>query len=127
MPRIEHFALFAADPKALADFYIRHFGLRIVQDNSAMDPPGYFLADEAATALEIIGRPAGTPAPETRHICHVAFEVEDVQAARSSIEAEGVPFESDSAVATEAFETVFFRDPEGNRAQLVRRARPLVD
>ena len=64
MAKMEHFALFAADPKALADFYVEALGLRIAVDNGAANPPGYFLVDDAGTALEIIGRPAGVEAAD---------------------------------------------------------------
>jgi glyoxylase I family protein len=60
MARIEHAAIFAEDPSRLKDFYIRAFGLRVVLDNGQGSPPGYFLGDDHGTALEIIGRPAGS-------------------------------------------------------------------
>ena len=125
MARIEHVALFASDPHALKDFYVEAFGLRVVLDNGGADPPGYFLADEAGVSLEIIGRPADVAGPDTRYVCHVAFLVDDVAASRSALEARGVIFEEDSAIANDAMTTAFFRDPEGNRLQIVRRARPL--
>ncbi len=78
MARMEHFAIFAADPKALKDFYIEAMGLRLAVDNGAASPPGYFLVDDAGLALEIIGRPPGAEAADTRYVCHVAFTVDDV-------------------------------------------------
>jgi len=123
--RIEHFALFAEDPAALRDFYVATFGLRVVVDNGSATPPGYFLADDGGTALEIIGRPAGAEAVNQRYVCHLAILVEDVAAMRSRLEAAGLEFEGDSAVANDAMTTCFFRDPEGNRIQIVTRGRPL--
>src|SRR4051794_27799934 len=125
MARIEHVALFAADPAALKDFYVEALGLRLVVDNSRSDPPGYFLADEAGTALEIIGRPAGQGGVNQRYVCHVAFAVEDVAAARAALERRGMRFEDDTAVDGPAMRTAFFNDPEGNRCQVVWRSRPL--
>ena len=46
MARIEHFAIYADDPTALKDFYVRTFGLRVIVESGG-DPPGYFLADDA--------------------------------------------------------------------------------
>jgi catechol 2,3-dioxygenase-like lactoylglutathione lyase family enzyme len=63
MARMEHFAIFAADPKSLKDFYIEAFGLRMALDNGAASPPGYFLVDDAGMALEIICRPEGSGRP----------------------------------------------------------------
>ena len=57
MARIEHAALFASDPSRLKDFYVDAFGLRVILDNGQGTPPGYFLADDAGFALELIGRP----------------------------------------------------------------------
>ena len=125
MARMEHFAIFAADPKALKDFYIQVMDLRLAVDNGAASPPGYFLVDADGMALEIIGRPATAEAADTRYVCHVAFTVDDVAAARRRLEGLGLAFEDDTVVDTDAMKTAFFRDPEGNRLQVVWRARPL--
>ena len=58
MARIEHFAVFAPDSPALKDFYVRAMGMTVALESGG-DPPGYFLADDHGTALEIIGRPPG--------------------------------------------------------------------
>lgn len=126
MARIEHFALFAADPAALRDFYVEAMGLKVAVDNGHATPPGYFLADDHGVALEIIGRPAGTDRVDTRYVCHVAFVVEDFRSARAKLEAAGFSFEIDTVVDNESMTTAFFRDPEGNRCQIVSRARPLL-
>lgn len=126
MPRIEHVALYAdGHPSALKDFYAEAFGLRVVVDNAEGDPPGYFLADDAGFALELIGRPAGQAGVNQRYVCHVCFLVADVAATRRDLEARGLAFEPDTVVANDAMTTAFFRDPEGNRIQVVHRPRPL--
>ncbi len=128
MARIEHVALYAAGhPAALKDFYVAAFGLRVVVDNATGDPPGYFLADDHGTALEVIGRPDGAPIVDQRFVCHVAFLVADVAASRAALEALGLAFEPDTIVETDAMTTCFCRDPEGNRIQIVERGRPLGD
>ncbi len=125
MPRIEHVALFARDPSALKDFYVAALGLRVVVDNGQGDPPGYFLADDAGAALEVIGRPSGAAAANQRYVCHVAFLVDDVAATRASLEARGLAFEADTVVANDAMTTCFCNDPEGNRIQILKRVKPL--
>ncbi len=125
MARMEHFAIFAADPRSLKDFYIEALGLRLALDNGEASPPGYFLVDDAGLALEIIGRPPDAEAADTRYVCHVAFTVDDVAEARRRLEGLGLSFEDDTAVDIPAMKTAFFRDPEGNRLQVVWRARPL--
>ena len=126
MSRIEHFAIFADDLERLRSFYVEVMGLRVVVDNSRAPVPGYFLADDRGVALEIIERPAGVPAVETRYVCHAAFLVEDVAAMRARLAARGCRFEDKTAVDTETFKTAFFRDPAGNRCQIVWRRTPLA-
>ncbi len=123
--RIEHFALFAQDPATLKDFYVQTFGLRVIVDNASGAPPGFFLADEGGTALEIIGRPAGAEEVNQRYVCHLALLVEDIAAMRAKLEGMGLTFETDTIVDNDAMTTCFFRDPEGNRIQIVKRHRPL--
>lgn len=125
MSRIEHVALFAANPDALKTFYEEAFGLRVVVDNRHTNPPGYFLAGDGGSALEIIGRPATQPAVNQRHVCHVAFQVENYDEARAVLERRGARFEPDTEVLTDSTRTGFFNDPEGNRCQIVWRSRPL--
>jgi glyoxylase I family protein len=122
---MEHFALFADDPKELKDFYVEVMGLRVALDNGAGTPPGYFLVDESGLALEIIGRPSGTERAETRYLYHLAFSVNDVAAERKRLEALGRVFETDTVVDTPTMKTAFFRDPDGNRLQIVWRSRAL--
>ena len=127
MPQIEHVALYAdGDPAALKDFYLAAFGMRVLVDNAHTTPPGYFLAGaEGGMALEIIGRPTGASNANQRYVCHVAILVDDVAATRRVIEARGLTFETDTAVANDSMTTCFFADPAGNRIQIVHRPRPL--
>ena len=125
MARIEHFALFVSDLEAARDFYVEALGLRVLLDNSKAPIPGYFLADDAGTALEIIERPAGVPPVPTRYACHAAFLVPDLSAARADLEARGARFESETLVDSPDFQTAFFDDPDGNRLQIAWRSRPL--
>lgn len=126
MPTLEHFALYAADVKALKGFYEEALGLRVVVDNGAGTPPGYFLADDRGMALEVIGRPEGESAARQRYVCHVAFHVDDFAEAKAALERRGARFETDTVVDTPEMQTAFFDDPEGNRLQIVWRARPLT-
>ena len=125
MARMEHFALFARDARGLKDFYVATMGMRVALDNGASTPPGYFLIDDAGGALEIIGRPDDVEAGDTRYLCHVAFTVADVDAERLRLESLGRTFEAETSVDTPSMKTVFFRDPDGNRCQIVWRSRPL--
>jgi glyoxylase I family protein len=125
MARIEHFAVFGDDLEALRAFYVETMGLRVLVDNSRAAVAGYFLGDDAGNALEIIARPAGAPGADTRYVCHAAFLVDDFPAARDRLARSGARFEPDTAIDNDDFRTAFFRDPAGNRLQIVWRARPL--
>lgn len=124
MSRIEHFAIYAADTIALKDFYVDALGMRVIVE-TAGDPPAYFLADDGGMAIEIIGRPHGEAAVNQRWVCHVAFWVDDFKAAKAALEARGIVFETDTLIDNESMQTAFFKDPEGNRGQIVWRRRPL--
>lgn len=125
MAQIEHFAIFARDLEATRQFYQDTFGMRVLVDNSKAPVAGYFLGDDRGGALEIIARPADVLAGDTRYMCHVAFFVPDIAASRAALEESGVAFESDTAIDTDDFRTLFFRDPDGNRCQIVWRRQPL--
>ena len=125
MARIEHFAIFCDDLEALRAFYTEAIGLRLIVDNSRAPVRGYFLADDSGTALEIIARPPGTPAVATRYGCHTAFWVDDYDRARADLVARGSRFEPHTEILQDGFKTGFCDDPQGNRVQIVWRARPL--
>jgi glyoxylase I family protein len=124
MARLEHFAIYAADSTALKDFYVQTMGMKVVLESGG-DPPGYFLADEKGMALEIIGRPAGESNVNQRWVCHLAFWVDDVYAKQAELERLGIVFETETAVDNNEVKTSFFRDPEGNRGQLIWRRQRL--
>jgi glyoxylase I family protein len=121
---MEHFALYAADAPRLKDFYVEAFGLRVIVESKGT-PPGYFLADEAGMALEIIGRPGGQSNANQRWVCHVAFWVDDFAETYRALTSRGVVFETDTRVDEVEMRTAFFNDPEGNRCQIVWRNPPL--
>jgi glyoxylase I family protein len=124
MALLEHFALYAANSSALKDFYVDALGMTVALESGG-DPPGYFLADDQGMMLEIIGRPTTESALDQRWVCHVAFRVDDVAAKQHELEQRGIRFETGTAVDSRTMKTAFFRDPEGNRCQLVWRSKLL--
>jgi glyoxylase I family protein len=124
MCRIEHFAVYADDPTALKDFYVKAFELKVIVESGG-DPPGYFLADDIDMAIEVLGRPSGSTEVNQRWVCHLAFWVDDVLAKRAELEQLGLVFEADTFVNIDEMKTAFFKDPGGNRCQIVWRRREL--
>ncbi len=124
MSRIEHFAVYADDSTALKDFYVQAFGLHVIKEGSG-NPPGYFLADDHGMAIEVLARPAGSTEVNQRWVCHLAFWIDDVLAKRAELEDLGLSFETDTFVDNDEMKTAFFKDPGGNRCQIVWRRREL--
>jgi glyoxylase I family protein len=124
MSQIEHFAVYADDPTALKDFYVQAFGLKVIVESGG-DPPGYFLADDLDMAIEVLGRPSGSTEVNQRWVCHLAFWVDDVLAKRAELEQLGLAFEAETFVNNDEMKTAFFKDPGGNRCQIVWRRREL--
>jgi glyoxylase I family protein len=123
MSHIEHFAVYAEDPIALKNFYVGALGLRVIVENAG-PPPAYFLADDNGTAVEILARPEGERNANQRWICHFAFWVDDFVFMRDQLLKMDVTFEDDTLVETDELKTAFFKDPAGNRCQIVwRRTR----
>jgi len=124
MSRIEHFAVYADDSTALKDFYVSALGLHVIVESGG-DPPGYFLADDQRMAIEILGRPAGSPEVNQRWVCHLAIGVDDLPGKRAELEGLGITFETETLVDRDEMKTAFFKDPAGNRCQIVWRRREL--
>jgi glyoxylase I family protein len=124
MSRIEHFAIYADDPTALKDFYVDALGLHVIFASGG-DPPAYFLADDQGMAIEVLGRPPGTPGANQRWVCHLALWVDDLPAKRAELERLGIVFETETLVDNDEVKTAFFTDPGGNRGQIVWRRKRL--
>ena len=124
MSRIEHFAIYAADPTALKDFFIKALGLHEIVANPG-PPPAYFLADDHGMALEVLARPEGEAAVNQRWVCHLAFWVDHFVSTRDHLASLGIAFEEDTLVETDELKTAFFKDPAGNRCQIVWRRKQL--
>src|SRR5436309_1857774 len=125
---IEHVALNVADPVALADWYVRHLGMRVVRQVDS-GPRTRFIADGAGrVVLEVYRQQAPVPdyAAMDPMVLHVAFKVDDVAAVRQRLlDAGATP--AGEVVTTETGDVMaFLHDPWGVTIQLVRRAQPLM-
>jgi catechol 2,3-dioxygenase-like lactoylglutathione lyase family enzyme len=122
--RIEHFAIYAEDTVALADWYCDKFGMKVVFKGK-QDPPMIFVADKEGMCIEIIGRPPRTQPIDFNTVFHFAFLVDDFDQAVAELKAKGVPLEDEVVGAAPGVRLCFFDDPAGNRGQLAWRAEPL--
>lgn len=126
--KIEHFAINVADPAAMAQWYIRHLGLKVVRQ--ALEPPFItFLADDSGQVmLEIYCNPPDqVPDYPSMHplLVHLAFVSEDPAADRDRLIAAGASLFSDD-VLPDGSHLVMLRDPWGFAIQLCRRATPML-
>ena len=107
-----------ADLKSASHFFEDVLGLSLIRENKGM---AQFEAP-SGQLFEVFG-------PESRyyalHSCPVlAFQVEDVRAAKQELESRGVEFVSDvEGDASEAW--AYFRGPDGYLYELWQTARPL--
>ena len=124
MSRIEHFAIYADDPTALKDFYVRAFGLHVIVENGG-PPPAYFLADDHGwPSRSWHGRKARrTPISAGFAISRSGSTTSSPSAASSH--SLGIVFEDETLVETDEMKTAFFKDPAGNRCQIVWRRKRL--
>jgi len=127
--RVEHVALNVSDPRAIADWYVAHLGMRIVRRVEG-PPHTRFLADAAgATVVEVYeNREAGIPDYGAMDplILHLAFESQDPDADRDALVRAGATAVSDSRLP-DGSRLLMLRDPWGLALQLCARATPLIE
>jgi len=124
---IEHIAIAASDPGALARWYCDTLGFALVVASEASQT--YFVKLPNGGMVEIIAAdPAAQGASATHAVGlhHLALGVDDFADAAQALRSRGIHF-TGPAYRSEDGSTQFdfFCDPEGNRLQLVQRLRPL--
>jgi uncharacterized glyoxalase superfamily protein PhnB len=128
MFRVEHVAWQVQDPPAVAEWYGRHLGFRVIRKNedSAMT---HFLADGSGkTIVEIYNNPDAVVLDyASMHPLqlHIAFAVEDVSAMRDVLIEAGCTVAEPFKITPAGDQMVMLRDPWGFAVQLVNRARAL--
>ncbi len=128
--RLEHIAFNVADSAAVAAWYAENLEMRIVR---AFDEPPYihFLADSAGKSLiEIYSNPLGAVINYSDHHAvtfHLAFAVDDMDAARERLTAAGATLDGDIDNRANGDRLAFLRDPWGTAIQLVQRVQPMID
>lgn len=129
MLAVEHVAWQVQDPEAVAAWYGRHLGFRVVRKNN--DPARtHFIADSAGRVLvEIYNNPAATiPDYASQHplLLHLAFAAADPAAARDTLLSAGCTIAEDLRQTPAGDTLVMLRDPFGFAIQLCKRAQPMT-
>jgi catechol 2,3-dioxygenase-like lactoylglutathione lyase family enzyme len=132
--RIEHVAIAARDPEALAAWYVANLGfnIRITFDNGPGKPKTYMIAMENREPyIEIIPADLSQTVREKANtdpgISHLAICVSDFDAALKSLVSAGARREGDERKAPYGARVQFFRDLEGNLFHLLFRPTGLPE
>lgn len=119
---LDHLALCASDPAALARWYCDHFGFREVS-NTGATPPTIFIQGECGSAIEVM--PAQTPPARGEFFDwgwrHIAIITTDFDAAMTQLAQLGVELVGPERTPIGGGRLQSFRDPEGNIAQILWR------
>jgi catechol 2,3-dioxygenase-like lactoylglutathione lyase family enzyme len=126
---IEHFALNVSDPVAMAEWYTRHLGMRVVRRFENVTK-AHFICDESGRVVMELYCNAQVPIPDYRSmdpmVFHVAFTPGDMAATRDRLLAAGATPVGDIGSNDVGDQLAMLRDPWGVALQLVKRARPLM-
>ncbi|MDQ3571979.1 MAG: VOC family protein [Actinomycetota bacterium] len=114
--KLDFVAIPSQDAKRSHAFYVDTLGLRPDDKSEAefwIDDTCFGIWEPASFGMEF--------APQKN--AHLALQVEDVQAARTDLEANGVEFSGD-ILDTGVCHMAFFNDPDGNDLMLHKRYAP---
>ena len=120
---IHHAAIICSDYDRSRDFYTRILGLRIIAENhrAARQSWKLDLALPDGGQIELFSFPAPPPrpsTPEAQGLRHLAFVVEDIDAACARLVAQGVTVEPIRVDEYTGRRFTFFPDPDGLRLEL---------
>ncbi|HID78832.1 MAG TPA: VOC family protein [Planctomycetaceae bacterium] len=126
---IEHVGYIVHEPPAVARWYVQHLGFSVKRRVTG-PPYTHFLADGSGRVMiEIYNNPAAS-VPDYRAmdplVLHLAFSVEDVEAARTRLLEAGATSAGPVTTTPDGDRLAMLRDPWGMPIQLVRRAEPMV-
>jgi uncharacterized glyoxalase superfamily protein PhnB len=126
--KIEHVAWQVQDPVAVANWYVKHLGFRVLR-KLEKSPLTHFIADETGNVVvEIYNNPAAT-IPDYRatnplHL-HLAFVANDPDAERERLTKAGATLHEDLMTPV-GDRLIMMRDPFGFAIQLCKRSIPMI-
>jgi glyoxylase I family protein len=124
---LEHVALALPDPMAGADWYVRNLGFRLARASSEPPYAHFILAPGGGVLVEFF-HDLGTAPPDYRKVdamaAHLAFAVDDVDAAVAKLVAAGAVPDRAPVRSPAGDRHAVVRDPWGVPLQLITRASP---
>src|SRR6478672_4306553 len=120
---VEHVAIATTNPQRLASWYVQHLNFAELLDTGTT----VYIKSRNSIVLEFVKAEGVPPKPGIRDagLRHIAFAVDNLEAAHTQLKVSGVEFES-APVDIPGMRLFFFRDLEGNYLHLVQRERPLL-
>lgn len=118
LKKIHHAAIISSNYSVSKTFYTDILGLKIIAENYRAERQSFkldlALADGSQIELFSFPNPPARPSnPEACGLRHLAFEVDNIDAWKSRLEAQGIAVE---AIRIDEFTSrrfVFFKDPDG--------------
>lgn len=115
--KIHHIAVICSNYEVSKDFYVRILGLDILQEVYRKERDSYKLdlAVNGEYQIELFSFSAAPPRPsypEAQGLRHMAFEVDDVEAAAEHLQAEGIAVEEIRLDPHTNKKFFFFADPD---------------
>src|SRR5262245_55067882 len=109
---LEHIALNVAEPAAMAAWYVKHLGMRIVRQ-SAVAPYIHFVADAPGRSVIELYSNSIDPLPDYASMhplrLHVAFATSDPDGSKAALIAAGASF-VDDVVRDDGTRLIMLRD-----------------
>ena len=126
--KFEHFAINVEDPLEMAEWYVKHLGLKVVRTMKT-SPFMTFLADDSGTImLEIYNNPKGQILDfKSLHplSVHLALVSSDPAEDKNRLLQQGATLLSDD-ILDDGSHLVMLRDPWGLAIQFCKRATPML-
>lgn len=115
--QLHHVAIIVSDYERAKEFYVEKLGFPVLRENFRAQRGDWKLdlkfGDGELELFAIPGAPERPSYPEAQGLRHLAFRVEDVEAAAAELERRGIACEP---VRTDPFtggRMTFFHDPDG--------------
>ena len=120
--RLHHAAIIVSDYRRARAFYVEKLGFPVLRENFREDRGDWKLdlqfGDGELEIFSIPGAPPRPSYPEAQGLRHLAFRVEDVEAAVRELEARGIPCEPIRLDPYTGTRMTFFHDPDGPPLEL---------
>ena len=115
--RMHHVAIIVSDYQRAKAFYVEKLGFPILRENFREDRGDWKLdlqfGDSELEIFSIPGAPERPSWPETRGLRHLAFRVDDIEAAVAELAARGIECEPIRMDPYTQRPMTFFHDPDG--------------